>query len=166
MADSLKNRCTRPSLPLCPKYSTLNTSKPPPYPSCQTKHQTASNEGDFEDQCWEELKLIVTTIRLRRRWQQNADIMIVKMIKKMRVVALSPAYHPPPLPRRNITPFCQINTWTNWISSPLIVFLALLSLCSPQMLFLKLTLLQIGLDFAVDCSTRLIVCSHQTRARL
>ena len=39
------------------------------------------------------------------------------------------------------TSFCQINTWTNWIWSPLIVFLALLSLCSHQMLFLKLTLL-------------------------
>ena len=39
------------------------------------------------------------------------------------------------------TAFCQINTRTNWISSPLIVFLALLSLCSHQMSFLKLTLL-------------------------
>ena len=106
-ADSLKNRCTSPSLPLCPKYSTLNTPQPPPYPSCQTKHQTASNEGDFEDQYWGELKLIVTTTRLRRWWQQNADIMIVKMSKKMRVFALSPAYHPPPLPRRNVTPFAD-----------------------------------------------------------
>ena len=106
-ADSLKNRCTSPSSPFCPKYSTLNTPQPPPYPSCQTKHQTASKKCGFEDQYWGELKLIVTTKRLRRWWQQNADIMIVKMLKKMRVVALSPAYHPLPLPRRNITPFAD-----------------------------------------------------------
>ena len=106
-ADSLKNRCTSPPSPFCPKYSTLNTPQPPPYPSCQTKHQTASKKCDFEDQYWGELKLIVATTSLRRWWQQNADIMIVKMLKKMRVVALSPAYHPPPFPRRNITPFAD-----------------------------------------------------------